>query len=137
MEHCSGGELFEKIVNEGPLDEGRASRLIYKMLYAVYHLHEHKITHRDLKPEKFLFSCKDSDAEIKIIDFGLANIYGTGKEKLHTIVGTPYYVAPEVLKGNYGKECDLWSVGVIMYILLVGYPRFRGDTHEEIFKKVV
>ncbi len=113
-----------------------------KILSAVKHLHEHGICHRDLKPENFLFSDKTVDAEIKLIDFGLSKRFGAivesdPSEKMHTIVGTPYYVAPEVLKGNYDFECDVWSLGVILFIMLCGYPPFEGDNNKEIFKNVL
>ena len=103
-----------------------------KILSAVKHLHELNICHRDLKPENFLFSDKGTDAEIKLIDFGLSKRFGAhhdDHEKMHTIVGTPYYVAPEVLKGSYGYSCDVWSLGVILFILLCGYPPFEGDNN--------
>ena len=87
------------------------------------------VVHRDLKPENFLFENTDPSSEIKIIDFGLANKFGN-KSKLSSIVGTPYYVAPEVLNGSYSKECDIWSLGVIMYILLCSYPPFRGKGND-------
>lgn len=113
-----------------------------KILSAVKHLHEHGIVHRDLKPENFIFNDKTDDAEIKLIDFGLSKRFGqikdiNPKEKMHTIVGTPYYVAPEVLKGDYDFSCDVWSLGVILYIMLCGYPPFDGDSNKEIFKKVL
>lgn len=113
-----------------------------KILSAVKHLHEHGICHRDLKPENFLFSDNSEDAEIKLIDFGLSKRFGHiqeshPSEKMHTIVGTPYYVAPEVLKGSYDFSCDIWSLGVILYIMLCGYPPFEGDNNKEIFKRVL
>ena len=113
-----------------------------KILSSVKHLHEHGICHRDLKPENFLFSDNSEDAEIKLIDFGLSKRFGAIQEqdpaeKMHTIVGTPYYVAPEVLRGNYDFSCDVWSLGVILYIMLCGYPPFEGDNNKEIFKRVL
>ena len=111
-----------------------------KILSAIKHLHEHEICHRDLKPENFLFSDDTPDAEIKLIDFGLSKRFGTNinpKVKMQTIVGTPYYVAPEVLKGIYDEACDIWSLGIILYIFLCGYPPFEGDNNKEIFKNVL
>jgi calcium-dependent protein kinase len=89
-----------------------------------------------------LFSDDLEDAEIKLIDFGLSKRFGQiqelhPEEKMHTIVGTPYYVAPEVLKGSYDFSCDIWSLGVILYIMLCGYPPFEGDNNKEIFKRVL
>jgi calcium-dependent protein kinase len=91
--------------------------------------------HRDLKPENFLFSTKSEDAVIKIIDFGLSR-HDTATKIMNTKVGTPYYVAPEVLNREYTKSCDIWSIGVITYILLCGYPPFYGDTDNQIFDSV-
>ena len=112
-----------------------------KMLSAIKHLHEHKIVHRDLKPENFIFSDNTPDAEIKLIDFGLSKRFGKTdlkeKVKLKTVVGTTYYVAPEVLKGDYDNSCDIWSLGIILYIFLCGYPPFEGDNSKEIFKNVL
>ena len=83
-----------------------------------------------------MFGSTSKHAEIKIIDFGLSKYISDG-EKLETIVGTPYYVAPEVLTGNYDISCDMWSVGVLLYILLCGYPPFTGRTSKEIFKNIM
>ena len=142
MELAEGGELFEKIVEMHKFSESQAASLMRKILSAVKHLHEHGICHRDLKPENFLFSDKSAEAEIKLIDFGLSKRFGAiqeqdPSEKMHTIVGTPYYVAPEVLKGNYDFSCDVWSLGVILFIMLCGYPPFEGDNNKEIFKRVL
>ena len=113
-----------------------------KMLSAIKHLHEHQICHRDLKPGNFLFQDDSPDAEIKLIDFGLSKRFGSiaqseKKVKLQTMVGTPYYVAPEVLSGEYDSACDIWSLGIILFILLCGYPPFEGDDNREIFKNVL
>ena len=116
-----------------------------KILSAIKHLHEHHICHRDLKPENFIFQNDTADSEIKLIDFGLSKRFGTVQApdntlhqvKLQTIVGTPYYVAPEVLKGNYNNACDIWSLGIILYIFLCGYPPFEGDNNKQIFKNVL
>lgn len=142
MELAEGGELFEKIVEMHKFSEKQAASLMKKILSSVKHLHEHGICHRDLKPENFLFSDNTSEGEIKLIDFGLSKRFGhiqeaDPAEKMHTIVGTPYYVAPEVLKGNYDFSCDVWSLGVILYIMLCGYPPFEGDNNKEIFKRVL
>lgn len=142
MELSEGGELFEKIVEMHRFTEAMAASLMKKILSSVKHLHEHGICHRDLKPENFLFSDNSPDAEIKLIDFGLSKRFGSIQEldpteKMHTIVGTPYYVAPEVLKGSYEFKCDVWSLGVILYIMLCGYPPFEGDNNKEIFKRVL
>ena len=96
--------------------------------------------HRDLKPENFLYETKEENSGIKVIDFGLSKICHTkniGKiERMKTRAGTPYYISPEVLAGNYDKSCDLWSAGCILYILLCGYPTFYGDDDQAILKMV-
>lgn len=102
------------------------------------------IVHRDLKPENFMFEEKlteDGKPQIKTIDFGLSKIIktrNTGKiERMNTKVGTPYYISPEVLAGNYDKSCDIWSAGCILYIILCGYPPFQGDDDNEIIANVL
>jgi calcium-dependent protein kinase len=90
--------------------------------------------HRDLKPENFLMANKEDDSEVKLIDFGLSKRYEIWEAymKMTAVVGTPFYIAPEVLKGKYGKECDIWSLGIILYVFLCGYPPFEGATPQEI-----
>jgi calcium-dependent protein kinase len=95
-----------------------------------------KIAHRDLKPENVMFSESKNFEEIKIIDFGLSKSYDGRSKGQDSIVGTPYYVAPEVLNGKYGLECDCWSIGVMMYIILSGLLPFSGKTPESVFKAV-
>ena len=98
---------------------------------AVNYLHSNGIAHRDLKPENFLFEDKSTKAALKLIDFGLSNKLVGGFEnqrKMDTLVGSPYFIAPEVLKGSYGPEWDVWSIGVIMYLLLSGRYPFEGET---------
>ena len=131
-----GNELFERILDKGRLSEHSASKIIYKILLALNYMHEAGVCHRDLKPENFMFASTHKGAEIKIIDFGLSKFVSKG-QKLETIVGTPYYVAPEVLRGTYNQTCDMWSVGVLLYILLCGYPPFTGNSSKEIFKKIL
>mmetsp|Transcript_24233 Transcript_24233/g.35608 ORF Transcript_24233/g.35608 Transcript_24233/m.35608 type:complete len:406 (-) Transcript_24233:84-1301(-) len=134
-ELCTGGELFERIVSKkgAKYTEKDAAKVLKSILEAVAYCHEEGITHRDLKPENFLFQTEAEDSPIKIIDFGLAT-QETGV--LTSRVGTAYYIAPEVLKRRYTQSCDIWSVGVIAYILLCGYPPFHGDTNKEIFRRL-
>lgn len=100
-------------------------------------MHIKGIVHRDLKPENILFDSNEENCEIKIIDFGLSNKFDPNmQENLSTMVGTPMYVSPQVLKGKYTQACDVWSLGVIMYILLCGYPPFYGKNKGEIFDKI-
>ncbi|GLC50210.1 hypothetical protein PLESTB_000354500 [Pleodorina starrii] len=136
MEVCSGGELFDAIVKKGPLHEKDAATLIRTIVGVVAHCHNMGVIHRDLKPENFLLSDKSSGAALKATDFGLSSFFQEG-QVFTDIVGSAYYVAPEVLKRSYGKEADIWSCGVILYILLCGYPPFHGDNEKKIFEAVV
>jgi len=137
----TGGELYDRINAkaqslEGCFSETDASKLVRSILGAIAYCHDVKqIVHRDLKPENFLFESERDDADIKIIDFGLSR-HETQFGVMNTRVGTPYYVAPEVLKKEYTKSCDIWSIGVICYILLCGYPPFYGDSDRQIFDSV-
>mmetsp|Transcript_10750 Transcript_10750/g.23132 ORF Transcript_10750/g.23132 Transcript_10750/m.23132 type:complete len:504 (+) Transcript_10750:29-1540(+) len=137
MELCSGGELFDRIIESGHFSEVQAAILMQQIIRAIYYMHENHVCHRDLKPENFLFMTKDPIEKnfLKIIDFGLSCKFTPGKP-LSTKAGTPYYVAPQVLAGNYDQLSDLWSCGVIMYVLLCGYPPFFGDTDSEVLAKV-
>jgi calcium-dependent protein kinase len=136
MELCKGGEVFERIHKNGCLSEQITAKVIYQVLTSLKHLHANGICHRDLKPENIMFIDTNVD-EIKIIDFGLSKKYCISESNfLHSVVGTPYYVAPEVLSQQYDQRCDIWSVGVIMYIMLCGYPPFNGKTSREVIKKI-
>ena len=106
MEYCSGGELFDRILESKGLSELDASKYMKKLLAAVNHLHLSGICHRDLKPQNFLFENDLPDAELKLIDFGLSNKFSLSKQ-MSTFVGTPYYLAPEILNGSYDIKCDL------------------------------
>merc|ERR1719454_813507 len=137
MEMCTGGELFDRIIEVGHFTEVQAAILLQQMIRALFYMHENHIMHRDLKPENFLLQTKDpiEKSSLKIIDFGLsckfdANTVATTK------AGTPYYVAPQVLAGKYDQASDMWSVGVIMYVLLCGYPPFYGETDADVLTKV-
>jgi len=137
MEVCRGGELFDKVLEVNSFTEHQAATLMQQAMRAVRHMHELRICHRDLKPENFLFHSKGpiETNTLKIIDFGLSARF-TENEFLNTKVGTPYYVAPEVLSGRYNQAVDLWSCGIIMYILLCGYPPFCGKNEKEVLAKV-
>jgi len=104
--------------------------------YALCYLHNNKICHRDIKPENFLLFKENDDSYVKLIDFGLAK--RVSKEEVMTAPnGTPYYIAPEVLKGAYTKQCDNWSMGVILFIMLSGKPPFGGKSNKEIIENVL
>ena len=134
MELCSGGDLFDHLINYGQYTEEQTANIMRKIISALNYLHQMNVCHRDIKADNFLFETTDPRAEIKIIDFGLARKFGM--EKMHTVVGTPYYMAPEVLRGSYGKECDVWSLGVLIYFLLSGRPPFFALFEDDIFKKI-
>ena len=128
---CKGGDLCDRLFDQGGFTEEEAKVILRKVVSAIIHMHETNVVHRDIKPENILLETNDIDSEIKIIDFGLSKHYG-GK-LMTSFVGTPYYVAPEVLKGAYGKECDIWAIGVLMYVVLSGCLPFTGDKSDAIY----
>jgi len=137
MELVTGGELFDDIVRRGKYTESDAAKIVQKILLAIDYLHGMGIAHRDLKPENLLLSDKSKNGKVMISDFGLSKIFND-EEVMKTACGTPGYVAPEVLKRQgYGKEVDLWSIGVITYILLCGYPPFYDQNNVELYKQIL
>eukprot|EP01094_Clydonella_sp_ATCC50884_P005859 TRINITY_DN1483_c0_g1_i1.p1 TRINITY_DN1483_c0_g1~~TRINITY_DN1483_c0_g1_i1.p1 ORF type:complete len:472 (+),score=291.09 TRINITY_DN1483_c0_g1_i1:43-1458(+) len=136
-ELVTGGELFDKIVELGAYTEADAAELVAKMVSAIDYLHKKNIVHRDLKPENLLLKDEDDVSEIKLADFGLSKIVGN-KVMMQTACGTPGYVAPEVLQASpYDKEVDLWSIGVITYILLCGFPPFYNESLPLLFEQIM
>ena len=146
VDYVSGGELFDRIVKRRYYSEREACQVVGSLLSAVAFLHSKNIIHRDIKPENILIASEDNDTDIRLSDFGLAKIFEEPNEdftmggesfspptspklrrqRAYTTLGTDYYIAPEVLKGEgYGKQVDLWSVGVVTYILLCGFPPFQ------------
>ncbi|KAL5775357.1 hypothetical protein ACOSP7_012914 [Xanthoceras sorbifolium] len=136
MELCSGGELFDKIIAQGQYTERAAATICKAIVNVVHSCHFMGIMHRDLKPENFLLSSKDENAMLKATDFGLSVFIEEGKV-YRDIVGSAYYVAPEVLRRSYGKEMDIWSAGVILYILLSGVPPFWAENEKGIFDAIL
>lgn len=139
MELCSGGELFDRIVERHHYTERDAAELIRTIVKVVHHCHQMAVIHRDLKPENFLLQDKSQAAagsNLKATDFGLS-VFFKDEEFFKDIVGSAYYVAPEVLRRKYSKEADIWSCGVILYILLCGVPPFYGDSEQQIFEQVI
>ncbi|KAL5720734.1 non-specific serine/threonine protein kinase [Ranunculus cassubicifolius] len=136
MELCAGGELFDRIIQRGHYSEKKAAELTRVIVGVVEACHSLGVMHRDLKPENFLFINQEEDSPLKTIDFGLSVFFKPG-EQFTDVVGSPYYVAPEVLRKNYGAECDVWSAGVIIYILLSGVPPFWDETEQGIFEQVL
>jgi len=133
-EYCDGGELFKKIVDQGGMDELEACGIMNQLLSSVKFLHDKNIWHRDLKPENILFKTSSS-SQIKLLDFGLSKKLKRG-EVMKKKLGTPYYIAPEILEEWYGKEIDLWSLGVVAFVLLWGYPPFYGQDAKELFVNI-
>jgi len=137
MELLTGGELFDRIVAKGSYSEKEASAVIKSVASAIQYLHGIGIVHRDLKPENLIYLSKDDDSPIKITDFGLAKFRANQNVDMHTACGTPGYVAPEVLKGEtYTKAVDMWSLGVILYILLCGFPPFYHQNTNQLYKQI-
>ncbi|CAL4928819.1 unnamed protein product [Urochloa decumbens] len=136
MELCAGGELFDRIQEKGHYNEQKAAELIRIIVSIVAMCHSIGVMHRDLKPENFLLLDKEDDLSIKAIDFGLSVFFRPG-QVFTELVGSPYYVAPEVLHKRYGPEADVWSAGVILYVLLSGVPPFWAETQQGIFDAVL
>ncbi|KAK9286554.1 hypothetical protein L1049_014953 [Liquidambar formosana] len=137
MELCEGGELLDRILSRGgKYSEDDAKAVMVQILNVVAFCHLQGVVHRDLKPENFLFTSKDENSQLKAIDFGLSD-FVKPDERLNDIVGSAYYVAPEVLHRSYSTEADVWSVGVIAYILLCGSRPFWARTESGIFRAVL
>ncbi|CAN6481525.1 unnamed protein product [Victoria cruziana] len=136
MEICAGGELFDRIIQRGHFSERKAAELTRIIVGVVEACHSLGVMHRDLKPENFLLANKDDDSSLKAIDFGLSVFFKPG-QIFTDVVGSPYYVAPEVLCKHYGPEADVWTAGVILYILLSGVPPFWAETQQGIFDAVL
>jgi calcium-dependent protein kinase len=152
-ELCTGGELLTR-VQSSQLKEKDIARIFNQIMSGVAYIHGMGIVHRDLKLENILFSSEDPMSPIKIIDFGFGVFMGKGEEKqlkekegetdlkkfgfkrLKSKVGTLYYISPEIIKGNYDEKCDIWACGVILYILLAGYPPFSGNTDKEVYSQI-
>ncbi|KAG9452585.1 hypothetical protein H6P81_005489 [Aristolochia fimbriata] len=137
MELCEGGELLDRILSKGGrYTEDDAKFIVVQILSVVAFCHLQGVVHRDLKPENFLFTTREEDAPMKLIDFGLSDFIRPD-ERLNDIVGSAYYVAPEVLHRSYSMEADIWSIGVISYILLCGSRPFWARTESGIFRAVL
>ena len=138
-EYCGGGELFDAIKKNGCFTEPVAANIMYQIFNAINYCHQtNNIIHRDLKPENILIVNKDESTgfyNVKIIDFGTAKIYEKNKN-LNKIIGSSYYIAPEVLLKNYNEKCDIWSCGVILYILLSGRAPFTGQRDGDVLQKI-
>jgi len=140
MEECNGGELFQRLADNAKHNknytEKDAAVIMKQILQAVNYLHSHGVCHRDLKPENILFSSMEPNSPIKIIDFGLSKVLKDMNQLMKGEVGTLYYMAPEVLTGNYNEKCDVWSCGVILYIILSGHPPFYSKNEDKLKQKI-
>jgi calcium/calmodulin-dependent protein kinase I len=135
MEIMTGGELFDRIVEKDHYSEKEAADTIRPIVDAIRYCHNMGVAHRDLKPENLLYATRDIHSIIKISDFGLAKIYDSSL--MMTQCGTPSYVAPEVLDGRgYDEKVDFWSIGIILYILLCGFPPFYDDDNDKLFEMI-
>lgn len=141
MEECQGGELFEvlreRARNSNFYTEREAAGIFKQILSAIVYCHNSGICHRDLKPENILFVYNEQYKYVKLIDFGLSKLFSPSNNNMNSIVGTIYYMSPEVILGTYNEKCDVWSAGVILYIMLCGRPPFFGKTSSEITQKIL
>ena len=138
LELMHGGELFDKIVEMGSFTESMAADVSYKCLDALNYMHSKGFVHRDLKPENMLLAKKDDLSQVKLTDFGLSAMIDMQSEVMRTACGTPAYVAPEILasRTGYDKAVDVWSMGVIIYILLCGFPPFYAQNDGELYRRI-
>ncbi len=136
-EYCSQGELFKKIIKGFNFDESHICSILYQLLLTIYYCHINNIVHRDLKPENILIEGfnQNSHLNIKVIDFGTAKSFE--KTELTSQAGSAYYIAPEVIMKKYNQKCDIWSIGVIMYVLIAREPPFKGVSVDEVFMKIL
>ncbi|CAD8063279.1 unnamed protein product [Paramecium primaurelia] len=135
LELMTGGELFDRIVEKELYNEKEAADVIRPVVDAIRYCHSMGVVHRDLKPENILYTTPDPDATVKISDFGVAKVISD--ELMLTACGTPGYVAPEILTGvGYDMAVDYWSIGVILYVLLCGYPPFYEESNEKLFEQI-
>jgi len=145
MEMCTGGELYDALIKKDSYTENYAAHLFFQMVAAVHYVHSQKLAHRDLKLENFIFENKEEHSPLKLIDFGLSHMANkNGIHRMKSVVGTPYYIAPEVLKAQsnnggktYDERCDVWSLGVLLYMLLSGTPPFCGGDDRAIMDSVL
>ncbi|CAD8148014.1 unnamed protein product [Paramecium pentaurelia] len=138
MDYCQGGELVDWIPKKYKnFHESNIQEIMRKIISAIAYIHDQGIVHRDIKAENIMITNKNEDAEPKLIDFGLANKFDSTKlRRLKSFVGTPMYMAPEVIQGKYDEKCDIWSLGVLLFTLLSGHMPFHGETKEELYDNI-
>ncbi len=132
MEYCSGKELYHRLLKRSSYSERDAAKATYDMLLAINYLHQHNVVHRDIKLENFIYEDPSEVARLKLIDFGFSKLWYPDSEssRMKASCGSIQYVAPEVLRGDYTSQCDMWSMGVVVYMLLCGEPPFEGGEEE-------
>jgi calcium-dependent protein kinase len=139
MEECVGGDFFDRLSSKSKTQsmytEKEAAEIFKLIMSSINYCHSHGVCHRDIKPENILFSSIDDDKTVKLIDFGLSKIFNP-HEAMASIVGTVFYMAPEVLKGSYNEKCDVWSAGVLLVLMLTGRPPFYGRNDAETMKRI-
>eukprot|EP00303_Exanthemachrysis_gayraliae_P008394 CAMPEP_0205999402 /NCGR_PEP_ID=MMETSP1464-20131121/829_1 /ASSEMBLY_ACC=CAM_ASM_001124 /TAXON_ID=119497 /ORGANISM="Exanthemachrysis gayraliae, Strain RCC1523" /LENGTH=375 /DNA_ID=CAMNT_0053372601 /DNA_START=16 /DNA_END=1143 /DNA_ORIENTATION=- len=136
-ELATGGELFDRMASMGHYTEAEAASVVGQIARALHYMHDHGVTHRDLKPENVLLKDSSQNPVVKVSDFGLASVIDSNHDVMKTAVGTPAYVAPEVLKAEgYGPEVDLWSLGVVLYVLISGYHPFMDENYVGLYSKI-
>ena len=135
-EYLDGGELFDYIEKNKTFDEKTVCIIMEQVFSAILYLHKRGIVHRDIKPENIMLSKKDDIYSIKLIDFGTSKAF-IKDDKMNAPMGTCYYMAPEMLRRNYDERIDIWACGIMMYMMLVGYPPFNGDDNLEIFTHIL
>ena len=136
VEYCKGGELLERVRREEDLTEDQIATYLKEITSAIAYLHSKGIVHRDIRPESFVFLDNERNSSLKLVDFGSCKHFEKDIGMLERI-GTPYYMAPEVVFDSYNEKCDIWSIGVILYMLLSGTPPFEGSSEEEIMQSVL
>ena len=137
IEYCPEGELYNEIIKKGKFDEGKTAFIMNQLFKAILYLHSNNIIHRDLKPDNIMITKREKNdcLQVKLIDFGTAKIFKKNQNH-YNYVGSSYYIAPEILNRKYNEKCDIWSCGVIMYILLSGKPPFDGNNDQEVLDKI-
>lgn len=140
MEECKGGELFDRLAKRSKernlFSEEVACEIFKKIMTAINYCHSHGVCHRDIKPENILFSDTDDLSSIKVVDFGLSRVFTVEDKIMTSIVGTTYYMSPEVINGNYNEKCDIWSAGCLLYIMLCGRPPFYAKNDSDLIRKI-
>jgi len=125
MEYLSGGDIFQRFQREPLVNESFIAEVFYKVIMAINYCHSIGVCHRDIKPENILFVDNSKDSDVKIIDFGLSKKFNFEHDELmHSFLGTPYFVAPEVIRKEYDINCDMWSIGATAFMLFSGHPPF-------------